>query len=769
MGWCRLVAKGGGTFTNIFSLESSTSSAANAVQLSFNNSGVSFFAMSTFPTEYGFVRQPRVGDKFFWCLQGRGTGTSDLRAFWMLEGERTLQAVSGTGKSFTSGALFLGNGSYNDWSNTRHANFKLYSSGLLTPAEIMAEMLSPTPIRSGQLKCWAPLESNTSLNDYATGNPLTATGTTVNGQSPTLYRPLRSSLYRLPLSDGGGAVVLPPLTWLASYPDSAPGVPKANPGPATAYSPATDRWGLDSGQSPWRGVFPERAPGPQQSNAGPASAYVPALDRWGVDNGKIPWHVVYPDRVPAAPRPNQGPAFTAGQAIHGVEGAKGWDSEFPDTVPGPRRPNVGPSFAAGQAVHGVEGGGKGWGAQFPDRAPSPARPTEGTVFAAGPARFGVEGGQFGWLGVYPEATPRRAPSLIEFPALAYVPAILRWGLDGMPWLPVFPERVPGALRPNAGPFYAAPVGPPALPIWWPHFPDFARGSARSPEFIATAQALLNFIAAPAPLGSWYPAFPDFARAAAPRQQAGNHQALLNLPTPAPLGSWYPSFPDIARAAARAQNTDPGQLLRTLTAVVSLDQWAPRYPDLIWVPRRPTPVDPAFVNLGAATPPPRGWAATYPDRTAPGVRMPPSEFALPLYPPGFAPPILAWLGRFPDVARGAPPRQTAGAAIPGDPTPRALSWLARYPDRILRPVLNPIPPLVSLIQLVAPPPAAPILAWLARYPDMVRGPIPRHLVAQIVAMEPFFQGVSGAELAEFIGDGASVVVLENSRTVVVLIP
>lgn len=215
MGWCNPLAKGSGTFTNLCSLESGTASAASGVQMSWENSGSALFLMSTFPTEYTFKRYPfpgaTTGQPFFFAMTGQGTGTTDLRAYWMAEGETDFQMVVGAGKSFTSGALFLGNGSYNDWSNTRFANIKVYKKAL-SPDELVREWRSPIPVRTADLNSWSNLESTADLVDYANGNTWSVIGTCASGLSPALSMldstpsPIRriGSIY-LPDTGGGDA------------------------------------------------------------------------------------------------------------------------------------------------------------------------------------------------------------------------------------------------------------------------------------------------------------------------------------------------------------------------------------------------------------------------------------------------------------------------------------------------------------------------------------------------------------------------------------
>jgi hypothetical protein len=181
IGRCKLIAKGSGGFTNIFSLETSAVTAANAVQMSYDNSGTPLFIMSTYPTQLQFARYPLAGQTFYWAMQGRGTGGADLLGFFMFPGERELQVVTAPGRSFAGGGMFLGNGSYGDWGNMRFEDFRLWDVGTLTPREILAEMASPTPIRRAGLNRWNPLYDSSHLGDYGgNGSALTGAGTLTN-------------------------------------------------------------------------------------------------------------------------------------------------------------------------------------------------------------------------------------------------------------------------------------------------------------------------------------------------------------------------------------------------------------------------------------------------------------------------------------------------------------------------------------------------------------------------------------------------------------
>lgn len=117
--------------------------------------------------------------------------------------------------------------------------------------------------------------------------------------------------------------------------------------------------------------------------------------------------------------------------------------------------------------------------------------------------------------------PVRAPTSVTAGAVAYVPAADRWGLDAVPWLPVYPDVVPGRgrrLDAPEGAFAYVPAinrwGLDAVP-WLPAYPDVApRGRAPLPVEALTS---IGYVPALDRWGldamPWLPVYPDFARRA----------------------------------------------------------------------------------------------------------------------------------------------------------------------------------------------------------------------------------------------------------------
>jgi hypothetical protein len=201
-----------------------------------------------------------------------------------------------------------------------------------------------------------------------------------------------------------------------------------------------------------------------------------------------------------------------------------------------------------------------------------------------------------WQGSRPDfaargVVPQPVSNLTEF---AYVPAVSRWGLDALPWLPVYP--------------------------------DFA---GRGPEPLRTEvyTEFLSFdpfpVAPPAPDLSWSPTFPDFARVAQPN----THPAFVffdPFPIPeAPALSWAPTYPD----------TVPGRAPLVPPPFLSFnpDPIAPPVPPLAWAPVYPGPV-----------------------RTLPGLAAADQQaLAFDPFPATPYEPTVDWLPKFPDFPGQGP--------------------------------------------------------------------------------------------------------------------
>lgn len=212
-----------------------------------------------------------------------------------------------------------------------------------------------------------------------------------------------------------------------------------------AYVPAINRWGIDGNQSPWDPTYPDfpgrKAPSvadfpalswgnftppvfnpntgfpyptyPDFAGRNAPSllvanqqflAYTPAINRWGLDFGR-PWSPVYPDSVRALTFPVQEQQFLA----------------FLDRQPFLINPAAGYPYTT-----------------YPD---SIYRPTFPVVAQQALAWSGFTPAPLQWYPTYPDFA-RASPRTIEYPYVAYTPAVNRWGLDfGRPWSPVYPDSV----------------------------------------------------------------------------------------------------------------------------------------------------------------------------------------------------------------------------------------------------------------------------------------------------------------------------------------
>lgn len=186
-GWCKWVGQGSATAYILFGLESATTSAGSGIYLEYvpANFDLGLLTSASYPTRFIFPRSPQLGDSFFWAVTGRGTGATDIRAYWWLQGASTPQITTITGISFTTANLILGSESYGNWGNFRFANIKVFDVPL-EPENIWAEVNSPLPIRRAGLNSWSPFASSAFLGDYANGRTWSSAGTITDSADPIL-------------------------------------------------------------------------------------------------------------------------------------------------------------------------------------------------------------------------------------------------------------------------------------------------------------------------------------------------------------------------------------------------------------------------------------------------------------------------------------------------------------------------------------------------------------------------------------------------------
>jgi hypothetical protein len=162
-------------YSCIFSLENGT----EYVILETDSDGTRLFPVHNnggLPTAATLV----AGEWYFWCI--RRSTTTDLTAdvYRYSTGAWTQAVETIAAASFTPNVMYLGNDSYGEWFDGRHAAFKLWNN-FLSLDEVKREAFSIRPVRTTDLLQWTPAVDSTLANvgkDYSgNGRDWTQNGT----------------------------------------------------------------------------------------------------------------------------------------------------------------------------------------------------------------------------------------------------------------------------------------------------------------------------------------------------------------------------------------------------------------------------------------------------------------------------------------------------------------------------------------------------------------------------------------------------------------
>lgn len=187
-GWAKHRSDQSGNYAMLASIESGTSSAANTIVMGWFPDATNQIAGYTGGGVTPAIGNPAVDAWFFFAMTIAGAGANELKFYFGdLAGTALNVHTTTASASFTPGAIFVGNDSYAEWSDTSFRNIKIYDA-VLSAAELELERWSSDPQRTSNLHLWTPLIGDT-LDDSGNSKDWTEGGTIGIESGQPILRP----------------------------------------------------------------------------------------------------------------------------------------------------------------------------------------------------------------------------------------------------------------------------------------------------------------------------------------------------------------------------------------------------------------------------------------------------------------------------------------------------------------------------------------------------------------------------------------------------
>lgn len=206
-GFARRVVNSGG-FENLCGIEQATASAANYMELIFQDTTLNVWSGND--GNVAFASSPAVGSWFFFAIVSSGTGAGQLVGYWCAIGATSLITASHQNSStFSPGMVILGSSSYGEQFNGVVRGVRVWDAAL-TSAELLLESQTLAPVRLVNLHLSSPcIESAIADNakDFSgNGRNWTHTGTlSLDATPPAIsYRGRRNRTIQHVAAGGGG-------------------------------------------------------------------------------------------------------------------------------------------------------------------------------------------------------------------------------------------------------------------------------------------------------------------------------------------------------------------------------------------------------------------------------------------------------------------------------------------------------------------------------------------------------------------------------------
>lgn len=160
-----------------------SSSATKYIVQGYSNAG-RWDAVNTDVNTAG-AAEPPTGEWLFAALTCAGTGATDAKGYFRRVTDTAFTVASAPGTSFTPAVIYLGNDSYDEWTNTRFGPTYVFDR-VLSEAELLHLSRTIRPNVGGTMPVlWSPLWSTSDVKDYSgNGYDWTVGGTLSNADMP---------------------------------------------------------------------------------------------------------------------------------------------------------------------------------------------------------------------------------------------------------------------------------------------------------------------------------------------------------------------------------------------------------------------------------------------------------------------------------------------------------------------------------------------------------------------------------------------------------
>ena len=187
-GWARRRADRG-TYSTLCSVELTTSSKFIAYQTNTNGDSLVVF---TDLANGGTIATLTNDTWFFWAITCSGTGSNNVTYYFALATATSLSSVTTSSSNYAPNQVNIGDDSFTEQWNGNMQNVIMYS-GVLTSAQLLAQMRRSIPLFGTNLNIYSPLLSTADETiDYSgNGRNWTKTGTFTTEDSAPIVSPFQ--------------------------------------------------------------------------------------------------------------------------------------------------------------------------------------------------------------------------------------------------------------------------------------------------------------------------------------------------------------------------------------------------------------------------------------------------------------------------------------------------------------------------------------------------------------------------------------------------
>lgn len=190
-GWVKIRSLRATAYQYFFALENTAATSYH--DLGYNNAASPPLQInrSTSPFYYNYASNPPLNTWLYIYIMCSGTGANLYSSGFKQHSDVNFTTVVGTGLSFATNQLTLGNDVVDEWCNVDLRGIRVWDVAL-TDAELKAEALSTKLVKSANINGAWDLPSTADVTDSSgNGRNLTVGGTLANSDDePVIYTPL---------------------------------------------------------------------------------------------------------------------------------------------------------------------------------------------------------------------------------------------------------------------------------------------------------------------------------------------------------------------------------------------------------------------------------------------------------------------------------------------------------------------------------------------------------------------------------------------------